>query len=535
MNRTTLSLLAAATALAAVTGFATLSAPADDGKAPVAATPKLLPVERSSLVCPAPSVSDLAETTYTSFTPAGGTSGGSTTGTAELVPSAAASAGTDSSTGDDKKSDDKKDDAKQDDAAKDDDKKADGKAADQKADAPAKAFVGVKAPGTPVSKEAEGADTPALIGTATGSLAPGWTTQQSTVDTVGGSRGLLGLSCTPPDTDFWFPGASTEKSRQDYVHLTNPDDSAAVVDVELYGKNGALKSEVGEGIPVPARSTVPVLLSTLTSEASEDVTVHVSTRTGRVGAAVRVADDKAGSDWLAASADPAATLVLPGIPEDATDVRLVAFAPGGDDADLKVQLAGADGTITPAGSESLHVKSKMTASLDLADVTKGEAGSLILSPSQAGSPTPVVAALRVVRGKGSDQEIAFIPATGPVTARASVADNRAKGTTLSLTAPGAAATVKVVASAGSGGGEPAEKTYNVKAGTTLDVTPPVPAGLKGQYALTVEPQSGGPVHAARTLALPEDGVPMFTVQTLPDDRGTVYVPTAKEDLSILGD
>jgi hypothetical protein len=214
-------------------------------------------------------------------------------------------------------------------------------------------------------------------------------------------------------------------------------------------------------------------------------------------------------------------------------VRLVAFAPGQDDADLKVRLAGPDGTITPAGHESLHVKSGMTTSVDLADVTKGEAASLILSPAEASSPTPVVAALRVVRGKGDKQEIGFIPATGPIAARGTVADNRAKGSTLSLTAPGAAAKVKVTASAGTEGGEPVEKTYTVKAGTTLAVTPPVPTGLKGSYALTVEPESGGPVHAARTLALTQDGVAAFTVQTLPDDRGTVLVPKAEEDLSIL--
>lgn len=214
----------------------------------------------------------------------------------------------------------------------------------------------------------------------------------------------------------------------------------------------------------------------------------------------------------------------------------MAFATGSDDADLKVQLAGADGTITPAGSESLHIKSQMTATLELADITKGQAGSLILTPAEGGRAAPVVAALRVVRGKGDKREIAFIPATAPIASRSTVADNRAKGSTLSLTAPGATAKVKVTASAGTGGGEPAEKTYTVKGGTTLAVTPPVPAGLKGSYALTVEPEpGGGPVHAARTLALPEDGVPMFTVQTLPDDRGTVSVPKAKEDLSILDD
>lgn len=190
------------------------------------------------------------------------------------------------------------------------------------------------------------------------------------------------------------------------------------------------------------------------------------------------AEDEVGSDWLAASADPAGTQILPGIPADATSVRLVAFAPGEDDADVKVQLLGKNGTFSPAGNDTLHIKSQMTASVDLKNVTRGEPGSLRLTPTD-GSRTPVVAALRVVRGTGAKQEVAFIPATGPVGERATVADNRAKGSVLSLTAPGKTAKVKVTASAGSEGGEAAVKTYTVKGGTTLEVTPEAPAGLKG--------------------------------------------------------
>ncbi|MEV7425024.1 MULTISPECIES: DUF5719 family protein [unclassified Streptomyces] len=521
MNRTSISLLAAATALAAITGFASMTAPAA-GDTAASGSAARLPVERTTQLCPAPSVSEVAETTYTSVTPTGKggadrEAGEEEGGSAELKKSTvtlADSGGTDS--GDTKKDEKKQDDAKKD-AAK------------------AKPFVALKEPGKPVTVEASGAEVPALVGVATGRFAPGWTTQQTTAVSVGDARGLLGMTCTAPDTDFWFPGASTERSRQDYVHLTNPDDTVAVVDIELYGKDGVIKSEAGEGIPVPARSTVPVLLSTLTAEDAPSVTVHVTTRTGRVGAAVRAEDSAGGSDWLAAAADAGSRQVMPGIPADATDVRLVAFATGNDDADLKVQLAGADGTITPAGYETLHVKSRMTAALDLSDVTKGEAGSLIVSPSDGARSAPVVTALRVVRGKGDKREIAFIPATGPIASRATVADNRAKGSTLYLTAPGDAAKVKVTASAGSGGGEAKVETYSVKAGTTLSVQPSAPAGLKGAYALTVEPESGGPVHAARMLALPEDGISMFTVQTLPDDRGTVSVPRAREDLSILDD
>ncbi|MFJ2440811.1 MULTISPECIES: DUF5719 family protein [unclassified Streptomyces] len=516
MNRPTLSLLAAATALAAVTGFASLTAPASGDEA-AARTPARLPVERTSTLCPAPSVSEIAETTYTSITPKGKggadrEAGADEPGSAELKTSTVTLAADDSEAGGDGKN-----------------------GGTGKDSAQGKPFLSTAEPGRPVTAEVSGAESPALVGTATGRLAPGWTTQQTTTVSVGDARGLLGMTCTAPDTDFWFPGASTERSRQDYVHLTNPDDTVAVVDIELYGKDGAIKSDAGEGIPVPARSSVPVLLSTLTTEDTPNVTVHVSTRAGRVGAVVGAADNAGGSDWLPAAADPASRLVLPGIPADATDARLVVFATGGNDADLKVQLAGADGTFTPAGAESLHVKSEMTGALELGDITKGEGGSLILSPSDGSRGAPVVAALRVVRGKGENREIAFIPATGAIESRATVADNRAKGSTLYLTAPGATAKVKVTASAGSGGGEATEKVYTVKGGTTLTETPPVPNGLKGSYALTVEPQSGGPVHAARMLALPEDGVQMFTVQTFPDDRGTVSVPEAKEDLTILVD
>ncbi|MCX4676805.1 DUF5719 family protein [Streptomyces sp. NBC_01433] len=519
MKSTHLSLIAGTVALAAVTGFAALTAPGE-GDAVEAKPASRLPVERSSLLCPAPSGSDLADTLYTSFTPAG--KGAAGAGTAELKPSVPFV--DDAADGDDAAAEkDPKKIKKAEEAAK---------KAKEKAEKP---VVTVKEPGKPVTAEASGSDAPALVGTAHGRTAPGWTAQQTTTVAAGDARGLLGVSCTAPDTDFWFPAVSTAKSRQDYIHLTNPDDSAAVADIELYGPEGALKSDVGEGITVPPRSTVAMLVTTLTSEAADSVTAHVTTRTGRVGAVVGVADDKAGSDWLSAATDPRGTLVMPGIPADATSVQLVAFAPGEDDADVKVQLLGKTAAFAPAGNDTLHIKSGMTASVDLKDVTRGEPGSLRLTPVQSSRATPIVAALRVVRGTGAKQEIAFIPATGPVGERASVADNRAKGSTLSLSAPGATAKVKVTASAGSEGGEQVVKTYTVKGGTTLAVDPPVPSGLKGTYALTVETESGGPVHAARTLALPEGGVAMFTVQTLPDDRGTVVVPSAKQDLSVLSD
>ncbi|MEU9113121.1 DUF5719 family protein [Streptomyces sp. NPDC048483] len=536
MKRTMMSLIGAAVGLAAVTGVAAVAVP--DGAA--GTSPQggaRLPVQRSSLLCPAPSSSAVSDTTYTSFVPKGAAAGvDAKKGTAKLLP-----AGTveDRGADDGKGGKGGKEKGKGKDEGRSKETGADGSGGtkivpprDTRPVAP------LKEAGRPVTATTDAADAPALAGDADGTFAPGWSVQQTTSVAAGSGRGLLGLSCTAPDTTFWFPGVSTDKDRQDYIHLTNPGPTDAEVDLELRGNDGELSGARVDGITVPAHTTVSRLLSTLTGSPTTNAALHVVVPQGRVGAAVQATDAKLGSDWLPPAADPAAALVLPGIPKDATSVRLVVVAPGEADADLKVQLATPTGLITPAGVDTLHVNSGMTKAVDLKDLTKGEAGSLVLTPADGGSRAPVAAALRVTRGKGAHQEMAFIPATRPVDKRATVADNRARGGTLSLVAPekGKDAKVKVTASAGSEGGTPVSRTYTVKGGSTLAVDPPRPPGLKGSYALTVEPQPGsGPVHAARTLAQPMGGIPAFTVQTLPDDRGTVVVPTAGQDLSLLTD
>ncbi|MFI2030077.1 DUF5719 family protein [Streptomyces buecherae] len=519
MNRTTLSLLAAATALAAITGVASMTGDSDsDPKSGPggtrAAAAARMPVERSALVCPAPTSSELGETTYTAYTPKA-PGQGDDKGAAKLLPAHPA----DDGGGD------------EDGAARDGDR--------DKGDARGDALTGdpvvpLTKPGTPVSEDTSRSDAPALIGVADGALAPGWTVQQTTAVTAGDGRGLLGASCVAPGTDFWFPGVSTAGDRQDYVHLTNPDSTQAVVDLELYGENGRLEAPSGESINIPPHSTKPVLLSTLVSKPTINVTLHAAVRSGRIGASVQAVDANIGSDWLPAAAPPGTRAVLPGIPKDATSVRLVAYATGSGDADLKIQLSGPSGSLTPAGHEKVSVKSRMTSAIDLGDLTKGEPGSLVLTPQGSGT-APFVAALRVTRGKGGQQETAFIPASTPIESRGTVADNRSKGSTLSLTAPDEAATVRVTSSAGSEGGGPASREVTVKAGTTLALDPPRPDGAKGSYAVTVERLDGGPVYASRLLEVEAGGMPMFTIQGLPDDRGTVAVPRGNQDLSLLND
>ncbi|MFJ8628687.1 DUF5719 family protein [Kitasatospora sp. NPDC093550] len=530
-TKTTQSLLAAAVVLAAVFGIAQVRQPAAPAKADGAAAPTTAQVERTAAVCPQPLQGLTGSTTLSAYTPPG--SGSATGGAGWLAdaaapavpaaqpsgtPSAAASPpatppATPAPTG----------------------SGAPGAAAQDKNAAPADARLTLAKPGTPATGPAANGDTaPGTGAVATGALAPGFTVTQTTVVTEQRGLGLSGLTCTPAGTGFWFAGASTAGDRVDYLSLVNTEPSAAVVDIKLYGDKGLIDNDAANGLTVAPGSSQSVLLSTLTKGAVTDLAVHVVVRSGRIGAALHAADGNKGADWIPASAAPAATQVMPGLPADTASARLVVWAPPEDDADLKIQLSGKNGWFTPAGNESIHVKAGMVAAVDLGKVTREEVAGLRLSPSDDKHPTPIVAGLRIDRAAANGKtDAAWLAGTNPVGARATVADNRAGASTLYLTSAGEAATVRVTASAGSGGGTPATKEVQIPAGGTVALPAPEPAGLNGVFALTVETVSGGPVVAARMLSLPAKDVPMFTVQALRDDRSTVKVPQAAQDPGVV--
>ncbi|MFE7194293.1 DUF5719 family protein [Kitasatospora sp. NPDC057541] len=523
--KTTQSLLAAAVVLAAVVGIAELRPPAAPARTD-AATATSAQVERSTAVCPLPLQGLTGSTSLTAYTPPGageatGGAGWLSDAAAPAAPPAAAPSGapaTPAATGAPAPA------------------APTAAAAVDKDTAPADARLTLAKPGTPVTAPAANGDiAPGAGAVATGALAPGFTVTQTTTVTEQRGLGLSGITCTPAGTGFWFAGASTAEGRTDYISLVNTESSAAVVDLKLYGDKGLIENDAGNGITIAPGSSQSVLLPTLSKGQVADLAVHVVARSGRVGAALHAADGSKGADWVPASADPAPVQVLPGLPADTTAARLVVWAPPEDDADLKIELSGKNGWFTPAGNESIHVKAGMVAAVDLGKVTRDEVAGLRVSPSDDKHPTPVVAGLRVDRAAANGKsDAAWLTGTVPVGARATVADNRGGGaSTLFLTSTGEAATVRVTASAGTGGGTPATKEVQLPAGGTVALPAPEPAGLNGSYALTVETVSGGPVVAARMLAITTKDVPMFTVQALRDDRSSVKVPHAAQDPGVV--
>ncbi|CAM5469130.1 Secreted protein OS=Streptomyces rimosus subsp. rimosus (strain ATCC / DSM 40260 / JCM 4667 / NRRL 2234) OX=1265868 GN=SRIM_015865 PE=4 SV=1 [Streptomyces rimosus subsp. rimosus] len=85
MKRTIMSLIGVAAALGAVTGVAAVAAP-DAPRDSAAKGGTRLPVERSALLCPPPTSSEVGDTTYTAFTPKGTGGKAGAQGTAGLLP-----------------------------------------------------------------------------------------------------------------------------------------------------------------------------------------------------------------------------------------------------------------------------------------------------------------------------------------------------------------------------------------------------------------------------------------------------------------
>ncbi|MEV7124094.1 DUF5719 family protein [Kitasatospora griseola] len=522
-SRTGQSLLAGVAVLGLVFGIAELRAPAApaEGEAGKRTTTQ---VERTALVCPPPLQGAVGSTALTLFSPEGGAGSAGTGLLGDVTPDnvLAAQSPVRPAAG------------------------ASGQPSGQPSDAPSggpakpagpvlDGRVTLAKPGVPVSGPAANNDSaPGTFAIATGNLAPGFTATQTTTSEQG-SAALSGIRCAPSGTSFWFAGASTAADRYDYVTLVNADSLPAVVDLRMYGDKGLIENDLATGLAVAPGTSQQVLLSGLTKGQVADLAVHVVARSGRVGVGVHARDGAKGADWLEPSADPAASVTIPGIPADVTTAHLVVATDSPDDADLKVQLSGKNGWFTPANKETIHVKAGMTATLDFqfAAESREGASAIRLTPSDPAHATPVVAGLRVDRENKGKTEAAWLAGGAPVGTRASIADNRAGQTALLLTATDADAKVRVTSSAGASGGAPASKEVAVPAGTTVTVDGIDPAGVNGPYAITVETLSGGPVLAARQLSIGARDVPTFTTQQLRDDRATVQVPQVAGDAGVV--
>lgn len=342
------------------------------------------------------------------------------------------------------------------------------------------------------SADKKGGPTPvAWSVTASGTMA-----QAMEAEVTDGS-GLASVRCGEPGSDIWFLGSGQRSgAARIQLDLMNIDSVAASVDVGVITDAGQAQAGDLDGITVPPHQAVTESLSSADAGSSV-VAVEVRTSTGRVAADVSASPAQGGPvSWLPSAASPSTRLVIPGVPSSGSGAGLFLAVPGSSSARVNVLAITSQGHYRPFGSQPVDLPGQSASYTPLTPVG-GTAAAV-----QITSNVPVAAAV-LVPGSGAG---AFTAATPPVLEQAVVAGNTSGSglaASVVLSAPAAAARVRLteIAQAGRGGTvATSRQVVSVPAGRTLTVpvTGPPGAGRGSAFAIVISPLAGsGPVYAAR--------------------------------------
>jgi hypothetical protein len=129
-------------------------------------------------------------------------------------------------------------------------------------------------------------------------------------------RGLTAASCAEPSGSIWLVGGAMTVGRTTALLLSNPTEVPSRVNVEIYGEDGTVTAPGMTGIDVPAQGQRVVSLAGFAPGVASPV-VHVSARGGRVVATLQQSIvrglDAVGVETIGAGADPATSIVIPGV------------------------------------------------------------------------------------------------------------------------------------------------------------------------------------------------------------------------------
>lgn len=363
---------------------------------------------------------------------------------------------------------------------------------------------GVRASSTPPVGAVRG-----LAMVSTGPLAPGAALTQTSRATKGTFVGLAEVACTPPGTDFWFAGLSEDIGQHAAVVLTNSDDAASTVEVNVFDESGQVGSGGSQTVTVGARSQFTLDLDKL-APGSKVVAVQVHVTTGRIAAAARQigtsGENSQGWDWLAPTSAPARTVTIPGVVAGAASVSLSLMVPGTDTGTATIEVLGPNGAVRPAGKDTVTLAPGQTHAVDLTGVFDGKASAVRVT-----SDVDVVAGIRqsAAAASGAPTDIALLSPGVPVVSTVAV-PGPSTGTngvvSLTSTGPAVDVTVEVLDSVG----KPlSSKTVAVRASSTA--TYQLPPSATGGTVVVTAPRADAVVVARSLTSAAKGGTPQLTV------------------------
>ncbi|MFN2523231.1 MAG: DUF5719 family protein [Mycobacteriales bacterium] len=356
----------------------------------------------------------------------------------------------------------------------------------------------------------------------------------------GPSRGLAGLRCAPPTTDSWFVGGATRVGDATLLVLANIDDTPAVVDVQIWSGTGRADSRPGRGITVAARSRAAIALDTLAPD-RDLLAVHVVAERGRVASALRHArfDGRTptGVEWVPQAAPPAATAVVPGLPQGPGRRVVLVTNPGLDPTVVQLQLTTGEGQLVPPGLDAVEVPAGTTVATDITQLTDTTPASVRVTSD--GGPVLAGAFVYDAQGTSPVKDFSYAGSTAPLSGPALLTDlvlDRPTESTLLLSAPDgdAAVTVTPVPVLGEPGGLPPARTVPVPGGRTVAVrlSTFLPPGASGRFAVEVRPAGAAPVYASRYLRERGELGPLTTLLELRGAAQRVPLPAVVRDPAV---
>jgi hypothetical protein len=358
---------------------------------------------------------------------------------------------------------------------------------------------------------------------AAGAMAQGLEVEQA------GSDGLVTLPCPAPGTDFWFAGPGVSSSPQIALYLMDTDSQPADAEVDVLTDSGPLLGASDTGIIVPPHSMVTQSLGGIL-HGSHALSLHVSTSVGRVAVAVRMTN-AGGSPgaWLPPTQDPSTSLTIPGLPGAPGPVTLYLAVPGNANAQVKVDAVTAKGTYQPTGGTGIDLPGASAVAVQLPSL------SSVAAALRVSANVPIIASA-VITGGEAGAPGAIAPASAAVSEQgiASADPSGLAGSTqLVISAPGTAATVKVIAATAkvSVAGQ-AGTNISVPAGHTVVIAVNPPPGGSGTFAIVVIPQGGsGPVYVGRVI---RSGGTVRTIMPLTGNLTLVPLAPAQDSLDAAG-
>jgi Family of unknown function (DUF5719) len=362
---------------------------------------------------------------------------------------------------------------------------------------------------------------------ATGSVAAALGADELSEIVAGRYRGLSGAHCVAPATDWWFAGAEGRVGFTDTLTLANTAPTAALVSVTVWSDKGPVANTQLDSVRVPARSVVHLPMASVAPDAASLV-IHVHATSGAVSAALLDRHTSAlrsnGGDNLPPTTPPARSAILAGFAPGAGPRYVIVGNPTGVDAMVTMKLITRSGTFTPTTASQIDVPAYRTRAVSLSAAFGSSPGAVEVTSDQ-----PVVSeGLSVTRRPPRRPDLMWVAATPALTGPAVIAAGREPDgghTTLVLTAPRAASSVRLTGLGGHSQSIPVPAGRSV----AVDITNTIKTNVPFQWSFVVTPTGPGPVYGTRVLSFAGAHGALVTGEPLIGVPKPIVLPPVRED------